>query len=168
MNSRKNDIDALLDAVDEGDDDQVQADFSDGWDDSDNGDDENNENTGMAALTDGKIIYHNHACVKNGSEMKFISHEAITPAIVAAGFYELVGSHIQASDKVYSQSHIRLFFDIDIKNDDGVMDLYNEILNFADKLKPLFGDASISGYTNSRAISKETKCRWNMNVSKSL
>ena len=162
--SRKNEIDALLDLVEEEEEnDEPQAMFSDGWDDAIEASD-----SGCEEEAESKILYHNHACVKNGSEMKFISHEAITPAIVAAGFYELVGSHIQASDKVYSQSHIRLFFDIDIKNDDGVMDLYNEILNFVDKLKPLFGEASISGYTNSRDISKQTKCRWNMNVSKSL
>ena len=109
--SRKNEIDALLDLVEEGEASSAS---------------ESEASIASSQPSESKILYHNHACVKNGSEMKFISHEAITPAIVAAGFYELVGSHIQASDKVYSQSHIRLFFDIDIKNDDGVMDLYNE------------------------------------------
>ena len=121
--SRKNEIDALLDLVaEEEENDEPQAMFSDGWDDAIEASDSDSEaEEASSSQSESKILYHNHACVKNGSEMKFITHEAITPAIVAAGFYELVGSHIQASDKVYSQSHIRLFFDIDIKNDDGVM-----------------------------------------------
>ena len=65
--SRKNEIDALLDLVEEEEEnDEPQAMFSDGWDDAIEASDSEAEEA------ESKILYHNHACVKNGSEMTYL------------------------------------------------------------------------------------------------
>ena len=116
----------------------------------------------------GKVLFNKYSGIKKEEASYFTTHEAITAKMIASGFYELTGSHIISGEKIYSQSHIRLYFDIDIKERDGAMDIYNEVLATVDKLKPLFGDASISGYTNDRSISQKTQCRQNYGASKAL
>jgi hypothetical protein len=134
----------------------------------DDSDDSNDTDSDDVIDTTGKVLWYHCKNVSNKKDKKIIAHKDITPELIKRGFYELVGSHIQAGNKTYTQKYIRMFFDIDIKEDNGALVLYNTVIDRMNKLKELFGDYSVSGYSNIESIANEIGCAYRKNASKAL
>ena len=119
--------------------------------------------------TSGKVLWYNCANVSNAKEKMLIAHKDVTADLIKSGFYEIVGKHIIAGDKVYTQRYIRLFFDFDVATHKDAISLYNkELIPRFDKLKELFGDYSISAYSNKEHIATAIGCRFDGKASKEL
>ena len=132
-------------------------------DDSDSDDESDN-----MIDTTGKVLWDCCAHTSNKREKRLIAHKDITPALIKDGFYEIVGSRIQGGDKVYTQKYIRLFFDIDIKEEHAALSLYNVVIERMNRLKTLFGDCSISAYSNVKSIASTVGCKHRPKANKAL
>ena len=114
--------------------------------------------------THGQILYGPYANISNESnEWKLIKHEDLTLDIVSQGFYEGIGGNIEFGHGTYTQEYVRMFFDVDSVKD---LSEFYEIIAFLEKLKPLLGDYSISGYTGDKEVSEKTQCKYYENAGK--
>ena len=131
--------------------------------------DSDNDSEVKAIDTSGKVLWYNCANVSNAKDKMLIAHKDVTADLIKRGFYEIVGKHIIAGDKVYTQIYTRLFFDFDIASHKDTISLYNkELIPRFDKLKELFGDYSISAYSNKEHIATAIGCRFDGKASKEL
>ena len=163
--NKANEIGDLINLCDDNDNGQLNIKPSEPTDSNDS----DNDSEVKAIDTSGKVLWYNCANVSNAKDKMLIAHKDVTADLIKRGFYEIVGKHIIAGDKVYTQIYTRLFFDFDIASHKDTISLYNkELIPRFDKLKELFGDYSISAYSNKEHIATAIGCRFDGKASKEL
>lgn len=132
-------------------------------------DEEIEEESSKPINTSGKVLWYHCANVANAIDKNLSKHDEVTLDLIKRGFYEIVGKHIVSGDKVYTQDYVRLFFDFDVHTHADAISLYNKVLipRF-NKLKELFGDYSISAYSNKEPVAVAVGCRFDAKASKEL
>ena len=130
--------------------------------------------------TTGKVLYARFCGVSfkanntGYGNHKLIKHDKITPNMLKKGFIEFNGLNVVLEGKTYTQTYIRLYFDVDCiaAEDENAyekgMKYYNEVIAFMDNLKFDFGNYAICAYSNNKEISDKIKCKYNENAEKTL
>ena len=133
-----------------------------------------NQKIGIFEIPIGTIAFSNFNSVSidNNYPVYIVQHRNITQDIYQNGFYEIVGKEVIYQGNTYRQRHIRPYLDIDMKkcieNNISGHDLFSTIIRWCDQWKAIFGNYSVSAYTNSPTLSKDKNIRYNKESEKHL
>ena len=133
-----------------------------------------NQKKGIFEISSGTIAFSSFHSVSIDKETPIyvVQHRNMIPDMYQNGFYEIVGKEITYQGNTYKQKHIRPYLDIDMKqcieNNTSGYDLFNSIINWCDHWKQIFGDYSVSAYTNNPRLSQEKNIHYNKDSEKHL
>ena len=129
---------------------------------------------GIFEVPEGIIAFSNvnSISIEKNDPIYTIKHNDMKQEIYENGFYEVIGKEINYNDQIYTQKYIRPYLDIDMKeyfeHDMSGYDLFNNIIKRCDGWKNIFGDYSVSAYTNNPKLAEEKNIYYNKTAEKHL
>ena len=135
---------------------------------------QDNQKKGIFEIPQGLIAFSNCNCISidNNDPIYIIEHTDMKQEIYENGFYEVIGKEISYNGQIYTQKYIRPYLDIDMKqcieHDMSSYDLFNNIIKRCNSWKNIFGDYSVSAYTNNPKLAEEKNIFYNKTAEKEL